>query len=179
MCVNTSGCALGCMALSLVSGYSSASESDDEDGPAQQGLTELWEDPMFSSGADELKKSSASLRAVSGEDAYSPALPLPNLKCAETGQSSVFVSRSSGPYDLGNLPGMRSRRQGQDKPPIQNLYHGAGKCTEPDAREDKDVERGRGKKRRRHGVTNTLEPPKKAKPGLRAQIFKSEPWLNK
>ena len=175
------------MALALVN-YSSSESSDDDDGEVHEkgqisteiSSSEEKKDGIVTDSLDDRRQ-----KVVGGgapvDEAPSLPLPLPNLSSfVPSGAASVFQQKERSPYESMKLPGRTSADRGSHDATWQPwLQQGSDQDVVAEFDHDDDAEPTTRKKRKRHGVTNTLEPPKKARTELRAQIHKNQPWMKR
>lgn len=121
------------------------------------------------------------------------ALPLPDLQSfVPSGEAAIFKPAQKGMYEADNLPGVKRLRPGEDEP--EGFHHDSANAAlayntrglhqgymdgpgEECPREEADDPKA--KRRKRHGVTDTLLPPKRAVQQLRNQIHQDQPWMRR
>ena len=152
-------------------------DEDDDDGDSPSCKSSASGRESVGTTNDDVSKTNA------GSKALTVALPLPDLGTfVPSGESAIFKS-TKGLYDSDRLPGVKRRSSEalasgyQSGAPVGHGYNSHADTGIEDHPEDRD---GPGSKRRkRHGVTNTLLPPKRATPQLRTQIHKDQPWMQR
>eukprot|EP00117_Sycon_ciliatum_P007381 scpid77896/ scgid10514/ len=152
------------------SGASSSSESDDQDDDSPAGGDTTVTVHVNAAGSHEPTKA----------ETHSP-LPLPNIAgFVPSGEAAIFKPPSRGLYDsVDALPGVKRRRSHDtDGQSIDNQYNTGCEHSTEGLHEGEDDD-SRRKRRKRYGVTDTLQPPRRAVQPLRNQIHRDQPWLKR
>lgn len=140
------------------SSSSSNSEDDGDDSPRRASTTKIDASPSKSKAQE-----------------HTP-LPLPEIATfVPTGESAIFKPATKGLYDsVSELPGVKRQRSVVDESAHSHHQYNIGEEQGSALSLDEDAPR---KRKKRHGVTDTLKPPQRAVKPLRDQIHREQPWL--